>query len=186
MIVPASNPATLRRSDAVWPMLLVLALVFSPLLSGRVACQEPGADRTDAEVAKVRRLANRFLQSIAPRSEAGLETAFSELFAGSPLAESFREPTAEMQRLLEETSQIQQRFGRVQAIEWLDAKRLGEDVILLRYLFKCRDYPVLWYFTYYNDFSRSDGETKHWIVVSVRFDTDLEAARDYAPGSPTE
>ena len=43
----------------------------------------------------------------------------------------------------------------------------------MKYLFKCEKFPVVWYFTYYRDFSRAGGED-YWVVISVRFDTQVE------------
>ena len=50
------------------------------------------------------------------------------------------------------------------------------STLLLKYLFKCEAFPVVWYFTYYRDFShsRTASEDENWVIIAVRFDTQLE------------
>jgi hypothetical protein len=53
------------------------------------------------------------------------------------------------------------------AVERVKAQRIGNDMVLLRYLYKFDQLPVVWYFAFYRT-----GEK--WVAVSVRFDHEYE------------
>ncbi len=100
------------------------------------------------------------------------EAAFAELLVGSPLAQQ----TEAVNKLVSAARAIETRYGKYREFERIDARRVGEDLVLMKYLYKCDDFPVVWYFTYYRDFKHSDMTTENneWMVIAVRFDTDLE------------
>ena len=52
----------------------------------------------------------------------------------------------------------------------------NESLILMKYLYKCEDFPVVFYFTFYRKPERGDlpAEKNDWRVIIVRFDTELE------------
>lgn len=55
-------------------------------------------------------------------------------------------------------------------------KSVGKDVVLLKYLYKCEKFPVVWYVAYYRDFTRAvTASDDRWVVISIRFDTQVEA-----------
>ena len=48
--------------------------------------------------------------------------------------------------------------------------------MLVRYLLKCEKFPVIWHVVFYRNFARAAGATEDtWVVISVRFDTQVEA-----------
>jgi len=162
---------------SVFRMKLWLFCLAAAMAARAAAAQEPASDPDDPEVVKLDRRSIRFLQTISEQSAVQLETAFAELFEGSRLKQQIEQPTGKLQELIEETAELHTKFGPLQGIEPIGAKRVGEDLVLLRYLYKCEDYPVIWYFTYYNDFGDRAGEGKRWIVIAIRFDTNLESLR---------
>jgi hypothetical protein len=111
----------------------------------------------------------RFLDGISNGDEAN---AFSELLVGSQLLEQ----DGAVRGLVDKSKDIVKRYGAHRESEQVSAKRIGKDVVLMKYLFKCEKFPVVWYFAYYRDFSRSNATTgdDHWVVISVRFDTQVE------------
>jgi len=144
--------------------VVLLALLFSV---GRAT----GADdptSADPVVAKLHDKVVRFLDGVS----ADPNTAFNELLLGSPLSEQ----KDSVRSLVDKSKEIADRYGAVRESEQVSAKRIGKDVVLLKCLYKCEKFPVLWYFAFYRDFSRSTTTgDDHWLVISVRFDTAIEA-----------
>ena len=99
------------------------------------------------------------------------EAALAEFLTGGPLAAS-----EQHKALAEKYRSLQERFGKVVGVEKIDAKRVGNDLVLLKYLNKFETYPVVWYFAFYRDFKHPSGaaEAGNWVLISVRFDTRLE------------
>jgi len=96
------------------------------------------------------------------------ERAFGELLAGSPLEKSDKVKT-----LIERNNKLEELYGTFVKAERIQAKEVGEDLVLLKYLHKAERYPVVWYFTYYRPPSIV-GDEQEWMAISVRFDTRLE------------
>jgi hypothetical protein len=93
--------------------------------------------------------------------------ALDELLAEGPLAGS-----DEIKALAEQVQRLDGRFGAYVSSEQIEAKRVGTDLVLMRFLYKAEKYPVVWYFTFYRP---PVGEANKWVAVSVRFDTRHEA-----------
>jgi len=56
-------------------------------------------------------------------------------------------------------------------LEFLEAKPVGDDLMLVRYLYKSETHPVIWYFTFY----RPQSGTRTWNCIGIRFDTDYDS-----------
>ncbi|MEX0937511.1 MAG: hypothetical protein WDZ59_06590 [Pirellulales bacterium] len=93
------------------------------------------------------------------------ESAFDTLLRGSPLEDR----SNDVQRLAERAQQLKDTYGAYQSHERITSKKVGSDVAVVKYLYKCADSPVVWYFTFYRP-----STSEAWNVISVRFDTDLE------------
>ena len=89
-----------------------------------------------------------------------------DILADGPLAGR----TEAIDRLVARFEEIQKDSGKYSMAESILEKRVGTDLILLKFLYKAENYPVVWYFTFYR---RPSDKTK-WIVISLRFDTRLE------------
>jgi hypothetical protein len=156
-----------RVFSAVWTLLAVL-----PMLSAIASAQEtppppdPIIASLDARVAK-------FFEGVSTGKAAA---AYQDLLSGGPLLKQ----TDALKLLVERTAEIEPRFGRYRASEQLAAKRVGNDLVLLKYLYKCENFPVVWHFAFYRppappgappaDPPAPDGG---WRIVTVRFDSDL-------------
>ena len=112
---------------------------------------------------------SQFLEGV---SMGQAQSAYPELLAGSRLLKQ----ADALKDLIEKTNELDEKYGRYRAFEQIAAKRIGGDLVLLKYLYKCEDFPVVWYFTFYR--TPSPGETaaenEIWRVITVRFDTELE------------
>ncbi|HEV3137291.1 MAG TPA: hypothetical protein VGZ26_05290 [Pirellulales bacterium] len=153
------------RTSLVRSSLLLFTVL---LLSGRAAAADEAVPPGPV-VGKLHDKVIRFLDGISNGDEAN---AFSELLVGSQLLEQ----DGAVRGLVDKSKDIVKRYGAHRESEQVGAKRIGKDVVLLKYLFKCEKFPVVWYFTYYRDFSRSSATSgdDHWVVISVRFDTQVE------------
>jgi hypothetical protein len=143
---------------------VVLLLLLAPCgASG----QEPPED--DAVLALLNERSKQFLDAVTLNR---IETAIKDLLAGGPL-----EKQAEsIKTLTTKTRELEKKYGACRGVERVDARRIGKDLVLAKYLYKCENFPVVWYFTYYRDFKRTDlsPDTESWILIAVRFDTDVE------------
>ncbi len=103
------------------------------------------------------------------------QSAYAELLAGGPLA---REAEG-IKGLVEKTDALKERYGDYRRFERVASRRVGSDVVLMKYLYKCEHFPVVWHFTFYRLPPCASGPPSDsgsgWRVISVRFDTDLEA-----------
>lgn len=112
---------------------------------------------------------SQFLDGI---STGQAEDAYRDLLAGSRLLER-KKALAE---LTEKTEQLEDQYGRWLDSEQIGAKRVGSDLALFRYLYKCEHYPVVWFFAFYRVPTPGEApiENAAWRVVTVRLDTELE------------
>lgn len=69
--------------------------------------------------------------------------------------------------------------GIMHSSEYIDSKNIGNDLVLMRYLSKHENAPILWYFTFYRSQQRSGevsspGQNSNWNLIQIRFDSNLE------------
>ena len=108
-------------------------------------------------------------ENIMPTKE-----VYQDLLSQSPLfqqAESLNE-------LIVRTDAIPDKYGAFRKYEKIEAKQYGDDLVFLRYFYKCENYPLIWTFWFYRTPSRSDAtsgtvNSTEWRVISLRFDNDL-------------
>lgn len=103
------------------------------------------------------------------------QQAFDTLLRGSPRMLTQK---GALKTLIEQTNQLQSKFGRYRSFEKIDARWIGKDLVVMRYLYKCDDFPVIWHFAFYRPPPPADAPAggNAWRVIIVRFDTDLEKA----------
>ncbi|MDR1484771.1 MAG: hypothetical protein LBT09_08110 [Planctomycetaceae bacterium] len=80
---------------------------------------------------------------------------------------------AEMKTKLDD---VKTRFGNFKDYEKIDAKPIGKDLVIIRYLLKCELYPVVWTFTFYRRSNPASvlAATTQWQTIGLRFDTNLD------------
>ena len=111
-------------------------------------------------------------------------TAFEEIFRDASLApRTTSEAVENMSKRFQDLSNSE--IGRLRDHEKIGpTKSVGKDVVLLKYLAKHENAPVVWTFTFYRPPARpgSVGSTttppttsgSGWNLILVRFDTNLE------------
>lgn len=154
-------PTDYRTATCLGMLLLLFAV-------GRVsAAQEPPAG-PDTELGKLDARINLFLEGV---SGDDVQTAYQELLTGSQLLKQ-----KALKNLIDKTTELK-KYGKCHGFEQIAVKPVGEDLVLLKYLYKCEDFPVVWYFSFYRTPAAAPtlpSEKGPWRVVTVRFDTELE------------
>ncbi len=146
----------------------VVVLAFAVANARTSAAQDMNQEK-DAVLTLLDGRVSQFLDSV---SAGQTQTAFKELLADSQLAKQ----ADAVKELVARTNDLEIKYGRCQGFEQVFAKRIGNDLVLMRYLYKCENLPVAWYFTFYRT-PTPGALTKNgaWRVVALRFDTKLEA-----------
>ncbi len=147
--------------------LLLIAVVDVSQGQEASAAPDPILVTLDARV-------SQFLEGV---SLGQVKSAYQELLAGSQLLKQ----TDSIKKLGEKTNRLEKHYGRYRAFEQIVAKRIGNDLVLLKYLYKCENFPVVWYFAFYRTPTSATTTTTAaakddtWRAIMVRFDTKLEA-----------
>ncbi|MGQ9573884.1 MAG: hypothetical protein ACUVUC_01070 [Thermoguttaceae bacterium] len=131
----------------------------------------PAQDGADPEIELLDRKVKQFFEAV---SLDDVEAAFQQLLAGSQLAKQKEAVKA----LVDKTRELRLKYGESRGVERVAARRVGKDLVLLKYLYKCEQFPVVWSLTFYRTAARGDilsEPANTWKIVLVRFDTDLEA-----------
>ncbi len=151
-----------NRSTSI--CLLTVLIVFQ---SGRISFGQPAAEEPVSELDKLDATVKTFLEGVSANLA---EKAYQELLAGTQLLkqDAFKD-------LVDKTADLT-KYGKCHAFERIGVRSVGEDLMLLKYLYKCKQYPVVWYFSFYRTpvDAAAGSEKGAWRVVSVRFDTRLE------------
>ena len=161
-------------------MLLVLVLPSIPAIP-------VGAQGTSTPIDPARDFDER-IQSFFDQLKTGNTTvAFDNILLESPLgATTASGQISDMRARFEETKK--NLFGEILSFERYGSKRIGEDIIVVRYILKCENYPMIWTFTFYrkpvSQTSLTSGSlgsgttsvtnTNRWNLIEMRFDSNLD------------
>ena len=156
-------------------MLLLLALPSVPVVpvgaQGTVTPQDTTREFDDK------------IRTFFDQLKSGSTTiAFDTLLLNSPLGSSTASgPISDMRARFEETKK--NLFGEILDSERHSSKRIGEDIVVVRYILKCENYPMIWTFTFYrkplssgsvSSGSTSTGNKNSWNLIEMRFDSNLD------------
>jgi hypothetical protein len=146
---------------------VTFCLVGLIVVLGRSAQGQDPPVATDPVIARLDANVSAFFDEL----KLNTKKAFDILLTDS---KRLRLQTKAMETLVERTRKIPEKYGTPHGTERIATHRIGKDVVILKYLYKCENHPVVWYFTYYRD-QTSDAEATQvkWQVIAVRFDTDL-------------
>jgi len=143
------------------------ALVTIVFITGLPALVQGAAAEPDETIAALEARVADFLEGV---SGGPPQSAYDELLAGSELLKQ-KEALVE---LVKQTAELDGKYGRYKGFERIAARRIGRDLVLMRYLYKCENFPVVWYFAFYRTAGEGLTENGDWRAVIVRFDTNLE------------
>jgi len=147
--------------------VLCIAALLLPISAG---AQDNVSAEMQGEVSVVKEKADSFFMQLgAPMADA--DHAVRAIVAGGPLEAR----TDDVKKLIEQTQSLDVRIGPYKHHELVSSRNVGSDLVFLRYLYKGDRYPVVWYFTFYRTNGNVTGTKKEWSVISLRFDTKVEA-----------
>ena len=162
------------RVSVLWSVILVAFVVLG--LRDRnvenpvVAQQSTAAYNADVEA--LRESIGNFFENLSDSSK-GARKAVDEFVKNSAMAENEKTRA----KIADGLKTINANFGEYVSYEAIGVKTVGTDIIVFRYLYKCQDYPIVWYFTFYRPRSKSqDGPASSWNLIGFRYDTNLDAA----------
>ncbi len=144
------------------PLLLLLIVLFVAFV---FVANAQEAEQRGALEAELSERTGDFLRQIADGEP---KLAFESLLTDGPL----RAESEAIEGLMAKVPDIHRLYGDCRGIEQVALRRVGDDVVICHYLYKCERFPVAWHLTYYRP--ESDAKTDRWHVVTVRFDTNLE------------
>jgi hypothetical protein len=145
-------------------IILLLFLWFLPSVPLRPAAAQQAAGDSYKELDdKIRSFFDYLISG-------NTTTAFDNLLLQSPLGSSSA-PAAEIRSKLDDTKK---QVGEFHAYEFYQAKPVGKDIVLIRYILKCEYYPVVWTFTFYRKPSLQSSTGTPWQLVEMRFDSNLD------------
>jgi hypothetical protein len=150
-------------------------IVTAGLLLAVFFCRQPGLPGQGASDLEIDALDRRVKQFFGSLSSDDTQAAFQQLLAGSQVAKQ----TEAVKALVDKTRELKAKYGEVRNFEQVAAKRIGKDVVILRYLYQCEHFPIAWHVIFYRTPPRGEipeeEEGSTWRVIVLRFDTDLEA-----------
>lgn len=103
-------------------------------------------------------------------------SAFDDLLYQSPLGSSSAgSQTSELQKQVDE---LRKDFGDILNWDKYETKRMGEDVVVIQYILKYEQCPVIWSFAFYRKPTTASSVTitnpsNPWVLVELRFDTHI-------------
>jgi hypothetical protein len=145
--------------------LLLLLLTVNFGLAFPAAAQERTLQQ-QAEVEKLQSGVEEFFKRFNDPT-AGPEQAFTVLVGKGPL-----KGKEELPALIEKARKLENAHGRYTGFDAAPAKSLGNDLVILRYLYKAERFPSVWRFYYYR--SANGTMAKDWNLIEIRFDTNLD------------
>ena len=149
-------------------MLFVAAAVLL-VLPGHLWAASDDTKEKDSVLSTLDARVAQFLEGVSLGQS---HSAFADLLSGSQLLKQ----SDALKDLVVRTDDLEVKYGKYRAFEQVSAKRIGSDLVLMRYLYKCENFPVVWHFTFYRTPGAGETGSKAgtWRVVAVRFNTDLE------------
>jgi len=159
-----------KTSSILWGALAVafLCVVFHERETvPKVEAQTTFAPSPDVEA--LRESIGNFFENLSDPNK-GSVAAVEDFLKNSAMSEAGKT------RLVDGLKKINGNLGAYVAYEPIGVKSLGNDLVVFRYLYKCQDYPIIWYFTYYRPRAKSGDATANWSLIGFRYDTNLDAA----------
>ena len=157
-------------SSILWGVLTAVA--FCVVFHERETVPKVEAQTTLApapDVEALRESIRNFFENLSDPNK-GSAAAVEDFLKNSAMSEVGKT------KLIEGLKKINGTLGAYVAYEPIGFKTLGNDLVVFRYLYKCQDYPIVWYFTYYRPRAKSGDAAANWNLIGFRYDSNLDAA----------
>ena len=172
--------ATISTAHRTRPMCrcviprMLIAFCLAPAVAASFG-QENGAPR-DALLTSLSDRVSLFFEGLGREQT---PEAFRELLVDSSLLGQ----EEALRQLVAQAAQLPTKYGRYRGAEQVGAQSVGQDLVLLRYLGKHDQCPVVWTFVFYRPpplAGATPAEPEKWRIVSIRFHTEWEQLWDAA------
>ena len=164
-----------KRSTILIALAIVLCLVVGASQRDTESrAQTQTSSSSPADIEALREQIGNFFENMSDPNK-GVNKAVEDFVKNSLIADNERTKA----RIADGLKAIHQNFGAYVAYEAIGVKNVGTDLVVFRYLYKCQDYPVVWYFTYYRPHASSSdpaASQASWNLIGFRYDTNLDAA----------
>ena len=150
-------------------MRIGVIMVFSRLIGQVASVSAQATSESEAIVtnALTKRVEVFFGELKSPSVNA--HDAFANLLAGGPLGSRVEQLTA----FVDSYKKLEASHGRLLITKQVQAKRVGDDLIFLTFLYESERFPLVWRFAFYRP-PLDTLERPDWFVVRLSFDTKLE------------
>ena len=145
---------------------LLVAILFFASLPLSASAQER-TPQQQAEVEKLQIAIDDFFKGLS--SPTGAEQAFNTLVGKGPLKDK-----KDLAPLIAKAATLEEKYGRYTGHDAASIKTLGNDLVILRYLYKGERFPTVWHFYYYRPAMGVALTPKDWNLIEIRFDTNLD------------
>lgn len=156
------------RNNLATLFILAMGLCAMGLVSATNA-QETVTPELQTELEQVQKNVDLFFRNFVDKG-VGIDRALRDLLVNSPLKDR-REAIA---ALTQQAGQLEKQYGGYLGHERVAFKAYGTDLIVVRYLFKCERYPVVWHFYFYRP-STASLIRREWTLVELRIDASLSS-----------
>lgn len=159
-----------KKSGSAWrPSLRVGVVVAMVVWAGLAGAQEV-SENAAAVPSGLNPRVDQFLDAVG---RGQVQAAYDTLLKGSALAQQ----TESLASLVARTAELNDRYGRFVEAEALPTRLVGRDVAVVKYLYKCEQYPVVWTLVFYRPYRGNETAARDddWRVIAVRFDTEIES-----------
>jgi hypothetical protein len=149
------------------PRMQAIAVVLTCLLfATTVGAQTPIKSVDATDVSTLERRVESFFKNLTANS--GPEQAFKDLLTGGPL----QGRDQGIKDAIDQAKKLPQLYGEFVGFEKVRHGSVGEDVCVMTFLYKGKQYPVAWHFTFYRTPTPFDKGS--WACIGVRFDSKVE------------
>jgi hypothetical protein len=148
--------------------LLPLVLVFAVAAPSIVLAQERTSQQ-QTEIKDLQSGIDDFFKGFN-NPTVGPEQALNILMGKGPL----KSKTTDLPELVKKAVSLEERYGRYTGHDFASVKTIGNDLVILRYLYKGERFPVVWHFYYYRPGNGAALTAKDWNLIEIRFDTNLD------------
>jgi len=149
----------------LFPAAAVVAVCF---LWGELPTRgQFNSDEDAAVLATLDAEVKRFLDTVAAGD---VDAALRELMTDSNLSPD----SDDVRALATKAAALETNYGMFRGLEKIDSRRVATDLVVMKYLYKCERFPVVWYFTFYRS-AAAGAANGQWAIVTIRFDAELEA-----------
>lgn len=171
----------MRKTYSGLSLFVMVFAVFLAFCGGRFF-SPPGIQAQSSDVAE-KSLEEKVELFFRKLNQPGTQfsSAFEELFRdGAVSSRATSDAVESISKKYQELNTFE--IGQYHSLEKIGAEKIGQDVLLLKYISKHDNTPVAWTFVFYHP-PRSGSSTvqtgSQWKTIFVRFDTDFEAFSQY-------